>query len=154
MILKVDGVEARAVYSVNSSGGALGWWNYKRYVIPVGTHTVRWEIGGIAPVNARLDEVSFSATEAELYVGDVAISNGDTTVSTGDGTDFGSVQLGRSVSHFFRLGNHGTRELTVQSVQVSGVSADEFTLRTNSFVLTPGASDLYGVTFSPIRLFL
>jgi hypothetical protein len=151
MALKIDGAYAGAVYSTGS--GATGW-AYQRYVIPAGTHTVRWEIGGIAAIMARLDEVSFSAPEAELYVngGAVAISSGDNTASTSDGTDFGSVQLGRNVSRYFTLGNRGTRDLTIQSVQVGGVSTDGFTVGTCPSVIQPGDFYSLGVHFSPIRL--
>jgi V8-like Glu-specific endopeptidase len=97
------------------------------------------------PFNFRITGVVTGATAPEVTVqgNGVSISDGDTTPSTTDGTDFGSVAQGGSpISRTFTVRNDGTGTLTLGAVTVP----TGFTLTEGlSASLAPGASDTFTV---------
>jgi endo-1,3(4)-beta-glucanase len=86
---------------------------------------------------------SSGGPEITVLGGGVSITDGDTTPSTADGTDFGSVSQGSpAVSHTFTVRNDGTAELTLEDMTVpTGYTVAEGL----SSTLAPGASDTFTV---------
>jgi len=81
---------------------------------------------------------------------DITITNGDSTPSVSDGTDFGEVtQGGATVSHTFRVANTGSQTLTPGAVAVP----TGFTLTDGlSPTLAPGASDTFTIRLDVVTL--
>ena len=86
------------------------------------------------------------APEMDVYGNDVSIVDGDTTPSTTDGTDFGDVVAGPTVTRTFTVTNTGTAWLYLGTPTMSG----GFSLGNDHLVtsLAPGASDTFSVDFS------
>lgn len=84
-----------------------------------------------------------------------AIDTGDTTPSTADGTDFGTVATANgSVAHTFLIINNGTAALDLTGtpkVAISGANAGDFTVTTDatSPVAGNGNSTTFAITFDP-----
>lgn len=60
-----------------------------------------------------------------------AITDGDTTPSVTDHTDFGTTPEGTTKSRTFTITNSGDADLVISSVALSGTDAAEFTITTN-----------------------
>lgn len=69
-----------------------------------------------------------SNPEANVQGNAVNIPAGNTGISVGNNTDFGTVNIGVTQSKVFTLQNSGTGTLKVSEVVVSGVNAGDFTL--------------------------
>ncbi len=91
---------------------------------------------------------SVSAPEIGVSGGGVGIDDGDWTPSTADGTNFGMISSGQSVTRTFTVQNSGSATLTLQTPQLPA----GFVL-TESLVtqLAPGTSDTFSVQFSPVN---
>ncbi|MGC4014172.1 MAG: choice-of-anchor D domain-containing protein [Luteolibacter sp.] len=78
----------------------------------------------------------------------VTIANNDTTPSTDDNTDFGSLTVGSDISRSFSIYNAGDAPLAVSNIQVTGTY---FSLD-GSFAgsIAPGATQTFGVKFAPL----
>lgn len=85
----------------------------------------------------------------------VAIANGDTTPSTSDHTDFGSVVNGSTLERTFTITNSGYDPLlltgAVPYVTISGISAGEFTLTASpsAISIASGSTVTFKITFKP-----
>lgn len=83
----------------------------------------------------------------------ISIINGDTTPSTGDGTDFGDVELGSSVTHTFVIQNLGDVDLNLTGtplVAVSGPDAADFTVTQQPTTpIQSGSSTTFQIQFTP-----
>ncbi|MCP4308088.1 MAG: choice-of-anchor D domain-containing protein, partial [bacterium] len=81
-----------------------------------------------------------------------SIADGDTTPSTGDGTDFGSTDVsGGSVIHSFKIHNTGNANLNLTGnpkVSLSGCSGFSMVSQPASPV-APGGSRTFSVEFNP-----
>ena len=83
------------------------------------------------------------------------ISNGDTSPSTTDDTDFGAISIaGGTVDHTFTIKNTGTADLNLTStpkVQVTGTDAGDFTVtvQPTSPVASGGGTTTFTVRFDP-----
>ena len=78
----------------------------------------------------------------------VNIVSGDTTPSTSDWTDFGSLEVGREDARVFTIQNLGTADLTVGNVTVSGSSA--FTVAAPAPVgINASGSGTFRIRFMP-----
>ncbi|MBL8810596.1 MAG: choice-of-anchor D domain-containing protein [Planctomycetaceae bacterium] len=91
---------------------------------------------------------SVSAPEIGVSGGGAGIDDGDWTPSTADGTNFGMISSGQSVTRTFTVQNSGSATLTLQPPQLPA----GFVL-TESLVtqLAPGTSDTFSVQFSPVN---
>ncbi len=93
----------------------------------------------------------------EIKGNNTVISNGDTTPSTGDFTNFGSVQNGNKFARTFILKNTGTSTLTfpstATSVVLSGTNANQFSITTsvviNPLSLTANTYCIIEISFNP-----
>jgi len=117
--------------------------------------------------NNDLDEVSYTfdiqgtgvvgtATLCEIDVqGNLTlIPSSDSTPSTSDGTDFGSVSYtGGTLSQTFMVGNTGTEDLILTSspfVSISGAHASDFSITLQpSSPVAPAGSVPFNVSFNP-----
>ena len=90
-----------------------------------------------------VDDITLRTPEITVLGNGVTITDGDTTPSTTDGTDFGSVsQGGTGVSRVFTVSNNGMTVLTLGTVTMP----PGFTLTEGlSISLAPGASDTFTV---------
>jgi len=81
----------------------------------------------------------------------VTITDGDTTPSTSDHTDFGSVDVASgTVTRTFTIQNTGTAALSVGSVTVSGTHAADFTVTVQPATsVAAGGSTTFQVRFDP-----
>ncbi len=92
-----------------------------------------------------------TAPEVEVRGNNVVIADGDTTPSTSDSTDFGTVKPNVSVSKTFTVKNTGTKTLTtsgLKCVTTAGAASSTFTITEGlSASIAPGASDTFTVKF-------
>lgn len=77
----------------------------------------------------------------------VNIVNGDVTPSTGDNTDFGSVNVTTPVTKTFTITNSGTGTLKIQNISLAGTNASEFAITNNpAFPATLNTGASWSVT--------
>jgi hypothetical protein len=69
-----------------------------------------------------------SVPEINLTGNNVSIPSGNATVSTGNNTGFGSMNLGAATIHTFAIQNSGPGILTVNGISMAGVNAGDFGL--------------------------
>lgn len=85
---------------------------------------------------------------------DMAVADGDATPSTSDSTDFGTVNLGQTLSVTYTITNSGGTTLTLSGtpkVAVSGTHSSDFTVTTqpSSPVSANGGTTTFVVKFTP-----
>ena len=87
--------------------------------------------------------------EIDIQGNATSITNGDTTPSLADWTDFGSSNPTRT----YTIRNVGVSLLTVGTITISGVNASEFTVTTPPSPTIPiGGSTTFTITFAPTAL--
>lgn len=99
--------------------------------------------------------VTPAAPEINIIGNSVTIVDGDTTPSTTDATDFGSLAVGSSTTVTYTLQNLGTATLSLTGaspyVSITGPNAADFTVTTpipgNN--LSSGFTGTFGITFTP-----
>lgn len=95
-----------------------------------------------------------SGPEINIKGNGVDIVNGDTSPSTTDHTDFGSVLVdGGSVTRTFTIENKGTQNLTLSGnpvIQITGTNASEFSIVANpSTTIAASGSTTFQIKFDP-----
>ncbi len=79
-----------------------------------------------------------------------SITDGDSTPSTSDDTDFGSTDVGTPVVHTFTIQNTGSVSLSVGSITFSGINASEFSVTSSpASSVAAGGNTTFDVTFNP-----
>lgn len=105
--------------------------------------------GKITVMNNDFDESNYSfaiqgvgaLAEINMQGNSVSIVDGNTTISTGDNTDFGTVVYNTPVVQEFKIQNTGNGTLTVSGINLSGANVSDFTLMgLPSFPLTLAGS--------------
>lgn len=97
------------------------------------------------PVVAQITTPEISVTGNGINIVD-----GDTTPSTTDFTDVGSVNVNASISRTFTITNSGTEPLTVGTITITGTNASEFTVTTApAATVAVGASTSFTIRFLP-----
>ncbi|MBL7930795.1 MAG: choice-of-anchor D domain-containing protein, partial [Bacteroidia bacterium] len=66
--------------------------------------------------------------EIDMQGNSISIIDGNSTISTGDNTDFGTVIYNTPVVQEFKIQNTGNGTLTVSGITISGANASDFTL--------------------------
>ena len=91
------------------------------------------------------------ATEIDVKGNNNSITDGSTSPSATNDTDFGSVTVGDNATHTFTVYNTGTAELNVTSISVSGANASDFSPGplTPASPIAPQSSATFTVTFAP-----
>jgi hypothetical protein len=146
--ITVTATSGTAPYQYSINGGAsyqssnvfsgLGVGNYSVYIKDANTCANAVSIVSIASVTPEINITGNS----------VSIVKGDITPVTGDNTDFGSMTAGTGVSKTYTIQNTGNAALTVSSIDVSGISAAEFTVSGIAFPLVIAANSNADVTIN------
>ncbi|WP_395043269.1 choice-of-anchor D domain-containing protein, partial [Flavobacterium sp.] len=80
----------------------------------------------------------------------ISIVDGDTTASLTDWTDFGSTNIGSSLTRVFTIQNTGITTLNIGAITFSGVNAADFTITSlPASTVSPGGSTTFTVSFNP-----
>jgi len=89
--------------------------------------------------------------EMDVQGNGISIADGDITPSIADDTDFGTVNVGSSVTHTFTIYNTGTGDLTLSTPTLLGPGATaNYTISTlPTSPVAPGGFTTFDVTFSP-----
>lgn len=78
----------------------------------------------------------------------VSITDGDSSPSTADGTDFGSTNV--PITKNFTITNSGTALLNITNVTIDGVNASDFSVMTQPVAAVgPGGQASFGIKFTP-----
>ena len=96
--------------------------------------------------------VSTGVTAPEIDVTGLgnSITNNDTTPSTTDDTDFGTVFTSNTRTNTFTIENSGTANLGVSVVSISGTDASEFSVTvTPATTIINGSTSTFDITYSP-----
>lgn len=118
------------------------------------TRYVRWTYTKGAG-NCDLDDVSITASatpqpEIDITGNANPILTGDTTPTTTDFTDFGSVSVGAPLQRSFIIANSGTADLSVSSVAFVGGNAADFSVTTSpTGTISAGQDRTLTITFTP-----
>ncbi len=91
--------------------------------------------------------------EIDILGNNLSIPSGNSLVNTNNNTDFGTIQLGTTVSKPFQIQNTGTGTLTINGVMMTGANSNEFMiLNAPNFPLTlaGGASQIINIEFNPL----
>ncbi|MCX7550258.1 LamG-like jellyroll fold domain-containing protein [Xanthomarina sp. F2636L] len=94
--------------------------------------------------------------EIDITGSGISISDGDTTPSPTDNTEFGAIGTGSTVDHTFTIHNTGTQPLNLTSLfplPLVGISINPaFTILTQpaSNTIVPGGSETFVVRFAPL----
>jgi len=112
-----------------------------------GTVRVGSSSNQVAPFSCRV-QADVKAPELRVSGGGNLIASGDSSPSTADGTDFGTVIRGKSAERQFTLANPGSADLVVTRIDVSG---NGFSL-VGSWPLRvlPGTTQTFRLGFSPL----
>jgi formylglycine-generating enzyme required for sulfatase activity len=111
-----------------------------------------------ATVNPYDFTIQGSGVAPEIDVtGSASITDGSTSPSTSNGTDFGAVSSpgGTPVVQTYTITNNGNAPLLLNGISVSGANPGDFTvsaLTPNVTSLAPGESATFTVTFSPLAV--
>ncbi len=149
------GGRVRLVYHTSGAGD----------IVQTGTITVSGGMGGadVTPGEAGASGTSAWASDANVPIGGpeinikgngVSIADGDTSPSTGDDTDFGSVDVtSGSDEHTFTIENLGAETLNLTDaspyVAITGHTADFTLTSTPSAAISDGSTTPFAITFDP-----
>jgi hypothetical protein len=139
-----QGSNGNGTDAANLSGGGSGGRNGSTGAVRTGGNGYRGQII-ITWVNPP---------EINIQGNTTTIVDGDTTPSTADYTDFGSVDANSgTTTKTFTIQNTGETALTIGTISFSGTNAADFTVTTNpSTSVSAGASTTFVVTFNPSAL--
>lgn len=91
--------------------------------------------------------------EIDVEGNSISITDGDTTPSTTNDTDFGTTLVGNSVSHTFTITNAGPDDLDISGITITGVDAADFYVSINpASTVAASGSTTFEITFSPSAL--
>jgi len=109
------------------------------------------------PYNFDIQGTGTAVPEMDLRGNGSSISDGDTSPSSGDDTDFGNADIyGGANTNTFTIYNSGSGTLSLLGspmIQVSGVNAGDFSVSqqpASSSVAAQGGTQTFQVTFDPI----
>jgi concanavalin A-like lectin/glucanase superfamily protein/HYDIN/CFA65/VesB family protein len=104
----------------------------------------------LTPAEIRALNVSGTGPEIVVVGNATTITAGDTTPSFADGTDFGVVDIGASVTRVYDIYNFGSTTLTLGAVSISGAHAADFTITVHPAAsVASGGSTTLSIHFSP-----
>lgn len=145
--------------SINSGSLTNGFVEVRCFNTSVSVHTVQFvrlifddsstaQPSGVSPDDPDYSEWVNPVTFPEIDIrgNGNSITDGDTTTSLDDDTDFGSSMVGTPVVRSFQIRNTGTADLTVTS---AAATAGDFSVGATSGVITPGNNLNLDVTFNP-----
>ena len=94
---------------------------------------------------------AYTAPEIDLIGNGISITDGNTTASPTNNTDFGSVCGNSLIAKTFTIQNTGSSALTVSTLSMSGINASQFTISALSPAspIATGNFAVFSVTFLP-----
>ncbi|MBL8830200.1 MAG: choice-of-anchor D domain-containing protein, partial [Planctomycetaceae bacterium] len=109
-----------------------------------------FSIAGTGSTTEMAPEVSVTGNGQAIY-------DGDGVSSTGDGTDFGATDVGRTITRTFTIQNLGNSVLNLGGnprVLIDGPQAASFAVvqQPGTPTLAPGASTTFRIAFTPVAL--
>lgn len=111
-----------------------------RSTTTIGSYSVKATFTAAPPVGAPEMDLS----------GSVALVDGDIAPTVAKGTDFGSGNVGSTISKIFTIQNTGTANLTVGAVQLSGAGAANFSVSVQpASTVAPARSATFTIAFAP-----
>ena len=108
---------------------------------------------GYTSINMADDPDCVANPEIGVTGNSLPVTDGTTSTSTGNGTDFGSAISARplTISRVFGIHNHGTGPLSVSGTSFSGAHASQFTIVSPPpSSIAPGGSGSFTIRFSPV----
>jgi hypothetical protein len=103
-----------------------------------------WGISGIA------NNTCSNVADINLLGNGLSIASGASVPNTINGTAFGNVNIGSSITKSFTIESTGLANLNISSIQISGTNASEFLLVSNAASpITPGNNSTFSVQFIP-----
>jgi hypothetical protein len=100
----------------------------------------------------RSTNTATSNPEVNLQGNAVSIPSGNTAISAGNNTDFGTSNTGTATTKVFNIQNTGTGPLWISSMEVSGPNAGDFVILnqpTYPLSIAAGSSQTFAVQFTP-----
>ena len=105
------------------------------------------------PYDFSIQGTGTVAPEIDISGNSISISNGDTTPSTTDNTNFGFIALSSTSSHTFTIENTGTTDLNLSGtpvVEITGTHATDFTVTTQAATpIIASGSSTFTIEFEP-----
>jgi len=100
--------------------------------------------------NGTVDMGAYEAApEIKVLGNELSISDGVTTTNSADGTDFGPVLVGQTMTHTFTISNTGSFTLSV-SLPLALSNSTHFALATSpATIIPPESTSSFQVTFTP-----
>lgn len=148
---------------VQSSGSSL--WNLVTIDLsPYIGQTIKIRFSGTTGASYRsdmaIDDITLSAvtspqSEIDIQGNGTSIADGDTTPSTADDTDFGTINVtSGSNTNTFTIFNSGTLSLNLTGsapyVNISGANSSDFTLTNNPTTpISASGNSTFDITFDP-----
>jgi hypothetical protein len=152
------------IWSLHSSRHASSPESHDRFGFSLSLNGEKLAVGAIRSTVYTADlphrpgfvDVFNLAPELHLRGKGEPIAAGDNTPSPLDGSDFGSVDVGQSLSQSFTISNTGLSTLTISEISISGPAADAFALAPMSLPITLALGDAssFQLNFSPEQGFL
>jgi hypothetical protein len=104
-----------------------------------------YKVRQVLPEEELLPEINIKGNN------NTSIANGDTTPSTNDGTDFGSINISSgSVTRTFTIENTGNSDLNITNTSITGTNASDFSVTdAEATVVTASESTTFTITFDP-----
>ncbi|NRB61332.1 MAG: choice-of-anchor D domain-containing protein [Winogradskyella sp.] len=143
--------------STTSGGGTAYPRGWRNYYLNSTTQAAHWCARSGNVMSHELQIVDLSALnsivepEINLVGNSTNISDGDTTPSLTDDTDFGSIStLSTQEVHTFTIQNTGNLILNLGSITIGGSHAADFTVTANpSVTVAASGSTSFDITFDP-----
>jgi hypothetical protein len=116
----------------------LGWIHFNNT-------SPAYKVRQVLPEEELLPEINIKGNN------NTSIANGDTTPSTNDGTDFGSINISSgSVTRTFTIENTGNSDLNITNTSITGTNASDFSVTdAEATVVTASESTTFTITFDP-----
>ncbi|MCB0475377.1 MAG: choice-of-anchor D domain-containing protein, partial [Flavobacteriaceae bacterium] len=104
-------------------------------------------------ISVTLDAITLVPTPNIEIVGNGnVITDGQTAISATDDTDFGRTSIGVPVTHQFTVNNTGQDNIFISlppAINDLGTGTSDWSTTNPSFIVTPGGSTTFDVTFNP-----
>ena len=93
---------------------------------------------------------TYLAPEISITAGTDSITNGDTTVSTNNNTQFGNVELGQAEPLSYNITNSETADLTISAITIT--PQGDFSIIAEPTTIPAGTSETLTILFSPTTI--
>jgi hypothetical protein len=94
----------------------------------------------------------YANPEINLQSNATNINDGSTLTNTANSTYFGTVTVGSNITNSFVIQNNGVGNLSINSINITGANASEFTLigaPALPFTVSPSSSQIFSIKYTP-----